>query len=230
MNFSLFTLLRSQFGCGSYSDDADRVLVPNVVLVVSDNFAYVPFWLCTLILHTAFPYVCNIQVIRECVGRIPERRQSRLGLQWLSGQSGLRLPQLNWWCCSSRDRGLLNTTFRSHSIKFLWFTIYTALAHIASESKTDLSCSASSIAKSKTLCFIRLTFDCSRSFRWSQPFFSPGYLHDNGRRLRLGRLHEGGHRVQLHRERPMQHTTERWGYTSSWSKHLPTFHLRPAAF
>ncbi|VDP09117.1 unnamed protein product [Heligmosomoides polygyrus] len=42
---SLFTLLRSQFGCGSYSDDADRVLVPNVVLVVSDNFAsYANVW------------------------------------------------------------------------------------------------------------------------------------------------------------------------------------------
>ncbi|VDL84300.1 unnamed protein product [Nippostrongylus brasiliensis] len=35
----LFTLVQSQFGCRSYSDAVDRVLVPNVVLVVSDNFA-----------------------------------------------------------------------------------------------------------------------------------------------------------------------------------------------
>ncbi|RCN27023.1 hypothetical protein ANCCAN_27244, partial [Ancylostoma caninum] len=35
----LFKLIRSQFGCGSYSDDADRILAPNVIMVVSDNFA-----------------------------------------------------------------------------------------------------------------------------------------------------------------------------------------------
>ncbi|KAL6736122.1 hypothetical protein Aduo_006508 [Ancylostoma duodenale] len=35
----LFNLIRSQFGCGSYSDDADRILAPNVIMIVSDNFA-----------------------------------------------------------------------------------------------------------------------------------------------------------------------------------------------
>ncbi|KIH58938.1 hypothetical protein ANCDUO_10845 [Ancylostoma duodenale] len=36
---NLFNLIRSQFGCGSYSDDTDRILAPNVIMIVSDNFA-----------------------------------------------------------------------------------------------------------------------------------------------------------------------------------------------
>ncbi|KHJ86899.1 hypothetical protein OESDEN_13336 [Oesophagostomum dentatum] len=42
---SLFALIQSEFGCGSYSDDADRILVPNVIMFVSDNFgSYANFW------------------------------------------------------------------------------------------------------------------------------------------------------------------------------------------
>ncbi|XGW12355.1 hypothetical protein V3C99_013230 [Haemonchus contortus] len=42
---SLFSLIETQFGCGSYSDDADRPMVPNVVLIVSDNLAsYTNVW------------------------------------------------------------------------------------------------------------------------------------------------------------------------------------------
>ncbi|EYB88302.1 hypothetical protein Y032_0249g113 [Ancylostoma ceylanicum] len=41
----LFNIIRSQFGCGSYSDDADRILAPNVIMIVSDNFAsYKDLW------------------------------------------------------------------------------------------------------------------------------------------------------------------------------------------
>ncbi|VDO77327.1 unnamed protein product [Haemonchus placei] len=42
---SLFSLIATQFGCGSYSDDADRPMVPNVVFIVSDNLAsYTNVW------------------------------------------------------------------------------------------------------------------------------------------------------------------------------------------